>query len=118
MDLSFRLYIEHGQNYSIIKTYEPDVHVGIGAGVTNASATLFRKCYSILPEVMVDEDCTRTVAMTPTISPSRGFLTSINIKQLYISMESFGTATLRATQWIINASYNQRQRLFHLSPEP
>jgi hypothetical protein len=29
-----------------------------------------------------------------------------------------GTATIRATQHIINASYNQRQRFFHLSPEP
>jgi hypothetical protein len=26
--------------------------------------------------------------------------------------------TIRASQWIINASYNQRQRFFHLSPEP
>jgi hypothetical protein len=30
----------------------------------------------------------------------------------------FGSATIHATQWIINASYNQRQRFFHLSPEP
>jgi hypothetical protein len=30
----------------------------------------------------------------------------------------FGAATIRATQYIINASYNQRQRFFHLSPEP
>jgi hypothetical protein len=28
------------------------------------------------------------------------------------------TATIRAMQWIINASYNQRQRFFHLGPEP
>jgi hypothetical protein len=25
--------------------------------------------------------------------------------------------TMRATQWIINTSYNQRQRFFHLIPE-
>jgi hypothetical protein len=29
-----------------------------------------------------------------------------------------GSATIRATQHIINASYNQRQRFFHLCPEP
>jgi hypothetical protein len=29
-----------------------------------------------------------------------------------------GSATIRATQWIINAPYNQSQRFFHLSPEP
>jgi hypothetical protein len=29
-----------------------------------------------------------------------------------------GSVTIRATQWKINASYNQRQRFFHLSPEP
>jgi hypothetical protein len=29
-----------------------------------------------------------------------------------------GSATIRATQQIINASYNQRQRFFHISPEP
>jgi hypothetical protein len=30
----------------------------------------------------------------------------------------YGAATIRATQHIINASYNQRHRFFHLSPEP
>jgi hypothetical protein len=29
-----------------------------------------------------------------------------------------GSASIRATQWIINASYNQSQRFFHLNPEP
>jgi hypothetical protein len=29
-----------------------------------------------------------------------------------------GSATIYATQWIINASYNQHQRFSPLSPEP
>jgi hypothetical protein len=33
-------------------------------------------------------------------------------------MYFYGSATIRAMQYIINASYNQRQRFFLLSPEP
>jgi hypothetical protein len=29
-----------------------------------------------------------------------------------------GSAMIHATRWIINASYYQHQRFFHLSPEP
>jgi hypothetical protein len=32
--------------------------------------------------------------------------------------QKIGAATIRATQHLINASYNQRQRFLHLSPEP
>jgi hypothetical protein len=42
----------------------------------------------------------------------------ISMVTLSTVMMPVGTATIRATQWIINASYNQRQRFFHLSPEP
>jgi hypothetical protein len=34
------------------------------------------------------------------------------------SVALIGAATIRATQHIINASYNQSQRFFHLNPEP
>jgi hypothetical protein len=33
-------------------------------------------------------------------------------------IKKIGAATIRATKHIINVSYNQRQRFFHLSPEP
>jgi hypothetical protein len=36
----------------------------------------------------------------------------------HVPVCAVGAATIRATQHIINASYNQRQRFFHLSPEP
>jgi hypothetical protein len=43
------------------------------------------------------------------------------IKTSYLTMHAYivpGVAMIRATQHITNASYNQRQRFFHSSPDP
>jgi hypothetical protein len=47
----------------------------------------------MIPEVIVDDDCTRTVAITPTISPNKGFLTIINYS--YFLREHYKTSKLQ-----------------------
>jgi hypothetical protein len=46
-----------------------------------------------------------------------GLTTAVTYRNVKNLLQLLGSATLRATQGIINASHNQRQRFFHLSPE-
>jgi hypothetical protein len=61
------------------------------------------------------------ISMTST--DIRGLIPKLGKSALFtilmpVAWYILGTATIRTTQWIINASYNQHQRFFHISPEP